>query len=186
MTYVISPDGQVFETANPEYHKDCEVLSAKKGKALRAEYCRAELRKLIQPGDTVYCILRHRSASGMSRRISLAIIANRGDGGHYLRTIDHLAADAAGFRTSSNHDGLAVSGCGMDMGFHTVYSLGRSLFPNGFGVLSNRDEKKDRIRAETLEEASLYVRKGYTFDGRNRDASGWDNDGGYALAHSWV
>lgn len=186
MTYVQTPDGQVFETESPQHWRDCTVLPAKKGKALRAEYCRAELRKLIQPGDTVYCILRHRSASGMSRRISLAIIADRGDGSHYLRTIDQLAADAAGFRTSRNHDGLVVSGCGMDMGFHTVYSLGRALFPDGFGVLSNRDGIKPQVRPLTPEKAAAAVAKGYTFSGRNRDASGWDNDGGYALVHSWV
>lgn len=34
--------------------------------------------------------------------------------------------------------------------------------------------------------AARAVAKGYTFRGRNGDASGWDPDGGYALRKEWL
>ena len=72
--YLRSPSGVVFTSVHPEFHKDCENLgSGAKGKAARAEYCKAELRQLLVPGAKVYCILRSVSSSGMSRAISLYV-----------------------------------------------------------------------------------------------------------------
>ena len=123
--YMQSPSGEVFTTSNPEWHKECTRLTVKAGKVARKEYARVELRKLIIPGQTVYCTLRSVSSSGMSRRISLHIIENG-----TLRSIDSLAADATD-TAHSDKGGLIVGGCGMDMGFHIVYTLGYALWPNG-------------------------------------------------------
>lgn len=87
------------------------------------------LRKLVRPGDTVHTILRHVSASGMTRRIDLVKITRKGP--LYLTV---LAAKACGYRTTGNGNGLVIGGCGMDMGFEAVYQLGRALFPKGFKV----------------------------------------------------
>lgn len=84
---------------------------------------RAELRAILKPGDTIYCILRHVSRSGMHRRISL-LTADR-------RQLDWLIDRAGWGRTSSRGEGLVADGCGMDMGFHLVYNLGRSVWPDG-------------------------------------------------------
>jgi hypothetical protein len=76
--------------------------------------------------------------------------------------------------------GLYVQGCGMDMCFHTVYNLGRTLFPDGFGE-AGFDGQAGIRRPKTSEEAAEMVKAGWGFRGRNGDTSGWDNDGGYAL-----
>ena len=94
-----------------------------------AEEAAKYLRKILKPGNTVYTVLRHVSQSGMSRHISLVIVSKK-DG---LRDITWQAARVLGHRRDERDGGLKVSGCGMDMGFHIVYSLSRRLFPNGFG-----------------------------------------------------
>lgn len=125
ISYMRSADGTVFTTSFPEYHKDCEKLTLKAGKIARQEYCLNVLRKAITPKQTIYCILRNVSSSGMSRRISFTI-TNNDD----VTNLDTLIADALGYKMSDK-GGLIVSGCGMDMGFHVVSNLGRALWPNG-------------------------------------------------------
>ena len=115
-----------------------------------------QLRKYLKPGDTVYCVLRHVSSSGMTRRIDFFKPGKKDQGMIFL---SGYIATACGYRRSRNHDGLIVGGCGMDMGFSVVYDLARTIFPKGFKV-------KGR--------------------GRNGDTSGWDNDGGYALSSRWL
>lgn len=111
----------------------------------------ATLRKWLKPGDTIYTILRHVSSSGMSRRISFVIFKD----GKPLQLDYHIEALGLGYRRS-NKEGVSVSGCGMDMGFHVVYNLGRKLWPNG-----------------TPKPHGM----------RNGEP---DSDGGYALKHSWL
>jgi len=48
--YMRAPSGEVFTTDNPEWHKDCEKLTAKAGKIARRDYARATLRSMIKPG----------------------------------------------------------------------------------------------------------------------------------------
>ena len=67
----------------------------------------------------------------------------------------------------------------MNMRFATVYALGRALFPDGFGIMGEKDGK--RRRPKSPEAAAQMVRHGWAFRGRNGDTSGWDTDGGYAL-----
>lgn len=114
----------------------------------------ARLKKLLKPGDTVYCVLRHVSSSGMSRRIDFYSI--RGKEHAFL---SGYISRVTGYKFAKHGNGLVVGGCGMDMGFHVVYEIGRALFPKGFKV-------KGR--------------------GRNGDTSGWDEDGGYALKSTWL
>ena len=68
--------------------------------------------------------------------------------------------------------GLKVSGCGMDMGFHVVYSLSRSLWPNGF-----RCSGEKRRCGSNDHSNSPYPKR----DGRTKHS-----DGGYALDHRWL
>lgn len=115
-----------------------------------------ELREMLKPGDRVYTVLRHRSASGMSRSIDLFIVRE-----NQLARITWLIARALGDTIDQNHGGIKVAGCGMDAGFEVVYNLGRVLFPQGFD----------------LPEGAY---------GRNGDTSGHDTDGGYALKQEWL
>lgn len=124
-TYMKSANGEVFETSHPEYHKGCENLGGgAKGFAARQEYCRKELRKILKPKSTVYTVLRSVSKSGMSREIS-AFTIHKGE----LRNLDSLVADAIGHTVGNR--GIKMGGCGMDMGFAMVYSLGAALWPKG-------------------------------------------------------
>lgn len=84
-----------------------------------------KLRSILKPGMVVYCILRRVSASGMNRKISLFIV---GDG--EVRDITFYAGRALGWGLVDvgGHRALNVTGCGMDMGFHTVYSLSWVVF----------------------------------------------------------
>ena len=83
------------------------------------------LRKYLRPGDTVTCILRSVSRSGMSRRIDFYKLAPNGD------TVDKFYLSGSigtALGWSCDNKGLRVAGCGMDMGFHVVHELGYALF----------------------------------------------------------
>ena len=123
------------------------------------EEAREYLRGILKPGDTVYCILRNVSRSGMSRVIDLVTLAGKSATNNHIRGIGHVAAQALGQTYDPKREGIKIGGCGMDMGFELVYNLGRVLFPEGFKVEGR---------------------------GRNGDTTGWDNDGGYALTHRWI
>lgn len=134
-------------------------MSTVRGKVAdeKAEAAR-ELRKLLKPGDTVYTVLRHVSSSGMSRRIDLYCIKN-----NKPRFLSGWAARVLGYKRASKGDGLVVGGCGMDMGFHVVYSLGYALWPKGFTRKTDRRYGRNSAEANTV-----------------------DRDGGYALNHEWL
>lgn len=95
----------------------------------------AKLREWIKPGDTVYTVLDHVSASGMSRIIRVVLLRCE-DG----RTVDlhpnYAVGQVLGLRHGKRNgrevDGLVMGGCGMDMGFELVYQLSRALFADGF------------------------------------------------------
>lgn len=142
-------------------------------KAQQAEQTEAiaKLREWIKPGDTVYTILDHVSSSGMSRAIRVVILDHCQEPdpitgkcrpcspSHPNWAVGKALGMRHWKRNGREQDALVVGGCGMDMGFHLVYSLGRVLFPEGFKVEGR---------------------------GRNGDTSGWDKDGGYALNHRWL
>ncbi len=119
------------------------------------EESRNFLLKHLKPGDTVYTVLRHVSRSGMSRRIDLyAVVPGEGTYPAYNQYLSHAAAVVMGDPRPDN--GIKVGGCGMDMGFHLVYNLGATLWPNG------TDKPHGRRNGEP------------------------DSDGGYALKQAWL
>jgi hypothetical protein len=92
------------------------------------ELQREELVKEYFNGEervTVYTILRRVSASGMTRHISLKIAQ-----GGEIYDITFNAAQALGEKLHevNGFNTIKVNGCGMDMGFHLVYSLSSVLF----------------------------------------------------------
>ena len=144
----------------------------------REEECKEALLKYLQPGDTVYTVLRHVSRSGMYRVIDLYIYKDN----QPIRLSGYAADLLEGYDT--NHNGCKASGCGMDMGFHLVYNLSHQLFPDGFGV-EGKSPHNHICRPKDKESAKKAVKAGYNFWGRNGNVSGWDNDGGYALNQRW-
>lgn len=130
--------GEVYESYNGEpWQSGDAAISRKDGEAAQKEQAKVHLRKLLKPGQTVYTILRHCSASGMSRSISLVIPTKDG-----IQSLDYWIAQAKGESIDQKNGGIKVSGCGMDMGFHLVYNLGRMLWPNG--VKKGREGQPDR------------------------------------------
>ena len=86
------------------------------------------LRQILTPGATVYGIVRKVARSGMSRTIDFYTIED----GRMRYLTGYMANAGIGSRTRNGYDdGIRVSGCGMDMVFHCVSTLGRILWPNG-------------------------------------------------------
>ena len=139
--------------------------------------CLDTLRVLLLPGTKVYTILRHVSKSGMMREISVNAINGDGD----MMNLDYYVSRVVG-EPIGKHGGIRVTGCGMDMGSHLVYVLSCCLYPDGFGIPST----KKGILPTAKEEAARLVKRGMKFSGRNGDASGWDDNGGYALRQAWL
>lgn len=72
----------------------------------------------------VFTILRRTSASGMTRLISLKYVK-----GGELFDITYSAGLVLDWPIVEGFNrAIRVSGCGMDMGFHLVYSLSASLY----------------------------------------------------------
>lgn len=120
------------------------------------------LKTLLKPGDKVYCILRHVSRSGMSRRIDFYVRSKRDKG---MIRITRYVSQAVDYRTSKVDDALVVGGCGMDMGFSVVYNLGRKLWPKG-GSLKHTNSTR------AMQESRAGHKK--------------ERDGGYLLRHVWL
>jgi hypothetical protein len=131
--YLRGVDGQIFWTENPQYHKEAERLTKKEGERLYLEQCKAKLRDMLPPKSRVYVVLRHVSQSGMQRKLSLHHVWKAGQLGveGTISDITYLASVVLGWKLDGKTGHLVVNGCGMDMGFHTVYSLGASLWPEG-------------------------------------------------------
>jgi hypothetical protein len=89
------------------------------------KHSRERLTAMLTPGDTVYTMVRSVSSSGMSRTMSLYIVKD-----NRLVNITYYAAHALEWPLVEKNGSrvLRVGGCGMDMGFHTVYTLSRVLF----------------------------------------------------------
>lgn len=62
----------------------------------------------------------------MSRRI-VVLIPQQTQYGLRIRDISYLVAQACEFRYNKNRGALVIGGCGMDMGYHVVYSLSSVL-----------------------------------------------------------
>ena len=133
---------------------------------------RKRLHTFLDDNPLVYTVLKHVSSSGMTRHISCYCTAiNEGTGRSNIVDITFYVARLLGYRRNYKDGGLVVGGCGMDMGFHVVYSLSSLLFREGFKCFGkdcgandhNNDHKCDRVK------------------GKHHH-----RDGGYALRHEWL
>jgi hypothetical protein len=91
-----------------------------------AAEAREELRRIFPPGSTARTILRHVSASGMNRWISII--------GPDAENLSWLVAAALGEKVYERAGAfcLRVPGCGMDPGFGLVYTLSEVLYRDGW------------------------------------------------------
>lgn len=169
-------------------------------KARREEIAHARETLLEQykltPGSTVWTTTSHVSRSGMSRVMDVHVIRNN----EPLR-ITWSVADAVDWRYDQRYEGVKVDGCGMDMGFHLVYTLSQVLYPEGFGCIgegcpSNDHSNGDRDYTPHL--TIVLARDVLEGLGYNvlHDARGlatgrferyhWHCSGGYALKQRWL
>lgn len=139
-----------------------------------------ELREMLPPGTEIRTILRHVSRSGMQRQISLHVLR---DG--ELRNITGMVGTVLGYKWG-DYDGLKVSGAGMDMGFHVVYNLSRTLYPHGHGCIGERCPSNDHSNGDRsyVVHAGNYAHPATPKTGQTGDHL--HNDGGYALRHRWI
>lgn len=77
----------------------------------------------IRDGKVVFTVLRHCSASGLSRSISLYYIDKTG----YPELLDRDAALILDMPLDADHEGILVKGAGMDMGFWLVDALFKAV-----------------------------------------------------------
>ena len=92
------------------------------------------LKGWLAPGDTVYTVLRHTSRSGMSRLIDLYAFRTDDAGKLFKVYLSYNAATVLGWKYDDGKHAMKVGGCGMDMGFHAVYTLSRALFGDGYAL----------------------------------------------------
>ena len=85
-----------------------------------------KLKEAIKPSDTLYTQLEHVTKSGMTRFIRVRKIED-----DYPYDYTNLVAKALDWTYSDRYYAIKVGGCGMDMGFHLIYSLGMVLWPDG-------------------------------------------------------
>ena len=126
-----------------------------------------EFKKVVKAGDTVYTKLNHVSRSGMMRHITVMVIKKNEP--HYL---DHLATKILGWPRVAwdKGEGIKVPGCGMDMGFHLVYSLSSAVWPNGVKCPGRGCHSNDHVN--------------HPLGGYGKSIK--HNDGGYALKQKWL
>lgn len=139
MHYVKSENGRIYETNDPTIWTGGKFLKGEQlpkaqGKRLYQEQAQDSLRKILNQGETVYCVLRHVSASGMSRTIDFYVIKEN----RPVWLTGYIGA-ALDYKRGKHDRGLVISGCGTDMGFHVVYSLARTLWPDQNDNRADRD-----------------------------------------------
>lgn len=91
------------------------------------------LKKMLPPGTRVYTKLDHVSSSGMKRVISLYVPAKY-DTGLAIDCLNYYVALALDDKLDAKYSGIKVSGAGMDMGYHLVYSLSSVLYKDGYAL----------------------------------------------------
>jgi hypothetical protein len=141
----------------------------KKQQSERDEYI-AKLRETLKPGDTLHTVLRSVSRSGMSRVIDVYHFYKDEKGEIRQEWLSYWIAKACGmsFQKDKNPEGIKIGGCGTDMGFEIVYTLGRALYPNGFECAGEKCRSNDHSNGN-----------------RNREPHA-HSDGGYAFRQEWL
>ena len=140
---------------------------------------REALRELYPVGSTVHTKLLHVSRSGMLRSIAVLYPTPAGT----IRDVSGLVARAIGSKLHSPTGGVAMGGCGMDMGFALVYSLGRALYPDGQPCNGSDGYEIGTGPRCTSNDHSNERGDAYRAGFRKGRLH---SDSGYALSHRWV
>jgi|TARA_R110000824_G_C14665472_1_gene618381 hypothetical protein len=86
------------------------------------------LKTWVKEGDTIYYIIRNVSAAGTYRHIDFFKFDTNEKGELSKYWLSYNMAKALGYTFKEKTNSIGVSGCGMDMGFSVISSLGYALF----------------------------------------------------------
>lgn len=146
---------------------ETKTISKAEAKRRAIEECKETLRKFVKPGDTVYTSLLSVSSSGMSRHITVHIPIigqdewNKGE--LDIFNITGMVARVLGYRVNDRDGALVIGGCGMDMGHHVVYSLGRALFRDQkFTCIGSRCPSNDHTNGDRNYRPHVHSDEGYS------------------------
>lgn len=128
----------------------------------------------------LYTTLRHVSRSGMQRVIDVHVIQD-----NEPRWLGYMVAKAMEYRFDDRRQGIVVGGCGMDMGFHIVHSLGYALY--GKEASEGEGDDANQLRAELLKaDRSYYMQGGQPEPDATKPDRLWFGGAGYAFKHQWL
>lgn len=96
---------------------------------MRRDEAIEELRELLPRDTEVLLVLEHVSSTGMTRHIKPYVTTPTG-----MRHLSGLIEEAGFGKRFKKRDGIAVGGCGMDMGFHLVYTVSHYLWGDGYAL----------------------------------------------------
>ena len=102
------------------------TLSKKAQLEQEREEARASLLNILgeQETPTLYTNLKHVSSSGMSRDMKVLTVSN----GRIVDVTFYVGKLVGTLKERNGQRVIRVGGCGMDMGFHVVYSVSAVLY----------------------------------------------------------
>lgn len=131
---IIDPDAEVV-VDDGEHDTVCEIrdyllhnsitwpkLNADRAEDIARFYC-----NYLHGQTTIWALCRHVSSGGATRVLSFFIVKD-----NTIICIDWFLQEFLGYKSHKKFDGVVIKGCGMDMGFHVVYSLSRKLYDDGY------------------------------------------------------
>ena len=94
------------------------------------------LKEWIKKGDILHTTVNHVSRSGMMRHMSVKHLkaTDNPERPVNVSNYDYQIARVLDLPEAPDYQGVKVGGCGMDMGFHLVYTLSRKLFDDGYAI----------------------------------------------------
>ena len=97
-------------------------LTADRAEDIARFYC-----NYLHGQTTIWALCRHVSSGGATRVLSFFVVKD-----NTIICIDWFLQEFLGYKSHKKFDGVVIKGCGMDMGFHVVYSLSRKLYDDGY------------------------------------------------------
>lgn len=127
--FVMAVDSMRYYSDEKQYKPIGKAEFERKKKARSLEM----LNRYLQKDDTVYSVIRHVASSGISRQIDFYAIGEDRKPVYLSGYIE----DVLPYRRNKR-GALVVSGCGMDMCFHVVYSLASAMYGDGYALKSEQ------------------------------------------------
>tara|TARA_X000001388_G_scaffold60196_2_gene45541 strand:+ start:432 stop:740 length:309 start_codon:yes stop_codon:yes gene_type:complete len=88
------------------------------------------LQDMFPKGSTAYTLATKVAPSGMSRHIMVAGSSEKGR----VQNVSWYIAEFLDWKYKDDTRSVFVGGCGMDMGFHLVYTLSNILYDDGYAI----------------------------------------------------